>query len=156
MLDVKRELHLDHEDHAALLELLARAVEAKRGQLFLQRCWSAFQENLFDHLDTEERYLFTATVQAHRFEIEQLRSEHRRIRDTVAGLRASIECDALTRPAIDEVRQLLQEHSAHEERSLHRWLEIDEGVMGHRGVLAIRTRRERSSAIKRVVLEESD
>lgn len=30
------------------------------------------EENLYDHLDTEERYLFTVTAQAHGREIEEL------------------------------------------------------------------------------------
>ncbi|HYP76799.1 MAG TPA: hemerythrin domain-containing protein [Polyangiaceae bacterium] len=155
-MDVKRELHLDHEDHVALLKQLTRAVELKRDRTHLQRCWEAFQENLLDHIDTEERYLFTATAQAHRLEIEQLRTEHRRIRQAVDALGVLIELDAVDKRSIDELRSLLQEHSAHEERSLHLWLEMDEGVMGHRGVLAIRTRRERSSALKRVAANEGD
>jgi hemerythrin HHE cation binding domain-containing protein len=146
MMDIKRELFRDHEDHESLLEQLARAVEEQQENAALRECWLVFEENLFDHLDTEERYLFTVAAQAHRLEIEQLRAEHRRIRQAVLGLSVSLELHTLKKSAIDELRALLAEHGAHEERSLHHWLEIDEGILALRGVLAIRTRREFSSA----------
>jgi len=149
-MDVKRELFRDHEDHQLLLEQLDRAIQAGSPTSELRRCWNEFEENLFDHLDTEERFLFSVTAQAHRLEIQQLRTEHRQIRQAVEGLSVSIELNTLNRPAIDELRALLFSHRAHEERSLHRWLEVDEGIMAQRGVLAIRNRRERASARMRV------
>ncbi|HEY3666825.1 MAG TPA: hypothetical protein VGL19_12520, partial [Polyangiaceae bacterium] len=85
-------------------------------------------------------------AQAHRLEIEQLRAEHRQIRQAVVGLSVSIELHTLKKEAIDELIALLRLHNEHEERSLHRWLEQDEGILARRGVLAIRSRRERSSA----------
>jgi len=155
-MDIKRELLRDHEDHESLLQQLARAIETKRPTAELRHCWVAFEENLFDHLDTEERFLFTVTAQAHRLEIEQLRSEHRQIRQAVIGLSVSIELNTLKKQAIDDLRDLMLAHGAHEERSLHQWLEADEGVMAQRGVLAIRSRRERSSARLRLVAKASD
>jgi hypothetical protein len=155
-MDVKRELLRDHEDHEHLLEQLARALETRRPAAELRRYWIDFEENLFDHLDTEERYLFTVTAQAHRLEVQQLRAEHRQIRHAVVGLSVSLELDTLKKQAIDELRNLLLAHSAHEERTLHRWLEVDEGVMAHRGVLAIRSRRERSSVRLRVATKACD
>jgi hypothetical protein len=150
MLDVRRELHRDHEDHEVLLEQLVFAVESRQPFVEVRRCWSEFEENLFDHLDTEERYLFTVADQAHRLEIAQLRAEHQRIRQTVLRLGVSVELNTLKKQAIEDLRALLLAHSAHEQRSLHHWLEIDEGVLALRGVLAIRTRRERASARLRV------
>ena len=155
-MDMKTELLRDHEDHELLLAKLGQALEARRPTAELRRCWTDFEENLLDHLDTEERYLFSVTAQAHRLEIEQLRAEHRQIRQTVVGLNVSPQLDTLNKQAIDDLRVLLLAHSAHEERSLHRWLEIDEGIMAHRGVLAIRSRRERSSARLQVAAKAGD
>lgn len=155
-MDVKRELILDHEDHARLLEQLADAVEAKRDAAQVRQCWLAFEENLFDHLDTEERFLFTTTAQAHRLEIEQLQTEHRRIRQAVVGIHVAIELNVLKKEVIEGLRSLLVAHSEHEERSLHRWLEIDEGILAHRGVMAIRNRRERSATRLRAYTKLSD
>jgi len=145
-MDVRTELLQDHADHEELLADLAHAIEARQSGAELRRLWSTFEDNLFDHLDTEERSLFTVAAQAHRLEIEQLRSEHRRIRQAVVSLSVSIELNTLKKQSIEELRQDLRAHSEHEERSLHRWLEADEGVLAYRGVLAIRSRRERSSA----------
>lgn len=156
MIDVKRELFRDHEDHDLLLEQLADSLQAKQATAKLHQCWVAFEENLFDHLDTEERFLFTVTAQAHRLEVEQLLAEHRRIRQAVVGVSVLVELDKLKKEAIDDLRALLLAHRAHEERSLHRWLEVDGGVMAHRGVLAIRSRRERSSARMRVAAKVGD
>jgi iron-sulfur cluster repair protein YtfE (RIC family) len=155
MLDVKRELHRDHEDHLVLLEQLAFALESSQPPEELRCCFRAFEENLFDHLETEERHLFTVAAQAHRREIAQLRSEHERIRQSVELLNGRLETSSLRKQAIDDLRALLQAHSAHEERSLHRWLEIDEGILAVRGVHAIRTRRERASARMRVAAKVS-
>jgi len=156
MMDIKRELQLDHEDHAILLQQLAEAVEEKRNAAHLRQCWTAFEENLFDHLDTEERFLFKTTVQAHRLEIEQLQTEHRHIRQAVVAISVSIELNTLQRQAIEDLRRLLLTHSEHEERSLHHWLEIDEGVLARRGVMAIRNRREGSAPRLRAYAKLTD
>ncbi|HKO50112.1 MAG TPA: hemerythrin domain-containing protein [Polyangiaceae bacterium] len=149
-MDVRRELLRDHEDHEVLLAQVASSVEAKQSAAQLRRCWLAFEENLIEHLDAEERFLFTVTAQAHRLEIGQLRLEHRGIRQAVLTLRMQLEHNRLEQEAIDELRALMLAHGAHEERTLHRWLAIDEGIMAHRGLLAMRTRRERSSPRMRV------
>jgi len=153
-MDVKQELNRDHEDHAILLKQVVNAIEAKRPITELRRCWSAFEENLFDHMATEERYLFPVASQAHRREIEQLRAEHTRIRQIVVLLRASLDLPSSASEGIEELGAVLRAHSAHEEQSLHRWLEIDEGILASRGVLAIRARRERASATTPVAVKE--
>lgn len=150
MNDFKKALSQDHEDHQVLLQHLADSLEARRPGAELQRCWLAFQENLLDELETEERSLFSVAVQAHQLEIERLRAEHRLIRQVVADLSVSIDQQTLKKPAIDALAGLLRAHTEHEERSLHRWLEEDEGFLARRGVLAIRSRRERSSARIRI------
>jgi len=149
-MDIKRELSQDHHDHERLLLQLGQSLEAKEPTAELRRHWVAFEENLFDHLDTEERSLFSVATQAHRLEIEQLRSEHRQIRHAVVGLAVSIDLHTLRKEALDDLLALLKTHHAHEERSLHDWLERDQGVLARRGVLAIRARRERSSARMKV------
>jgi hypothetical protein len=74
----------------------------------------------------------------------------------VLTLRVRLELNTLKKQAIDELRAQLLAHGAHEERTLHRWLEIDEGIMALRGVLAIRSRRERSAARLRVANKVTD
>jgi hypothetical protein len=147
---INHELSQDHEDHEVLLLHLAQALAAKRPAAELRRCWVNFEENLFDHLDTEERTLFAVVEQAHRLELAQLRAEHRQIRQAVIGLSVSIELHTLRTEAIDELRTLLLAHHTHEERSLHRWIETDQGILARRGILATRARRERSSARMKV------
>lgn len=151
MLDIRKELSQDHEDHEVQLLHLAQAVEEKLPADELRRRWVNFEENLVEHLDTEERSLFRVAVQAHRHEIEQLQSEHRKIRQAVIGLSVAVELHRLRKEALDELRLLLRMHTAHEERSLHQWLEADQGILARRGVLAIRARRERASARMKVV-----
>ena len=155
-MDVRKELLQDHSDHEELLVELAHALEAKQSAAALRQLWTAFEENLFDHMDTEERSLFSVAAQAHRLEIEQLRSEHRRIRHSVVSLSVSIELNTLKKQSIDALLEELRAHGQHEERSLHRWLEADEGVLAYRGVLAIRSRRERSSARLRAAAKADD
>jgi len=155
-MDVRKELLQDHADHEELLVELAHALEARQSAAALRQLWVTFEENLFDHMDTEERSLFSVAEQAHRLEIEQLRSEHRRIRHSVVRLSVSIELNTLKKQAIDDLLEELRAHGQHEERSLHRWLEADEGVLAYRGVLAIRSRRERSSARLRAAAKVDD
>ena len=143
--NVRKELSQDHEDHELLLEELARSLQAKRPAAELRASWQEFEENLFDHLETEERSLFSVAATAHGLEIEQLRAEHRQIRQAVFGMAVSIELNTLKAQAIDELRAQLRSHTEHEQRSLHRWLAEDQGVLALRGVLAMRSRRERSS-----------
>jgi len=145
-MDIRQELNRDHEDHEILLMQVAYALEARRPSAELRRSWSAFEENLFDHMAAEERYLFTVATQAHRREIEQLRAEHQQIRQVVMRLGATLEDPCPAHEAIEDLRALLRAHCVHEEQSLHRWLEMDEGILASRGVLAIRARRERASA----------
>jgi len=144
-MDVRKELSRDHEDHEELLLRLRHAVAECQSVTELRRCWLAFEENLLDHFEAEERSLFNVAVQAHRVEVAQLRAEHRLIRQALVALRASLELNALKPEAVDSLLAQLQAHSAHEACSLHRWLELDEGILARRGVLAMRSRRERSS-----------
>jgi hypothetical protein len=89
-------------------------------------------------------------------EIERLRTEHRQIRHVAVGLSVAAELHSLKRPAVDELLGMLRAHNDHEEHALHRWLEEDEGVLARRGVLAIRSRRERASARVRVSAKVGD
>lgn len=145
MSNVTKELAQDHEDHEQLLLQLATTLEAGWPPCELREGWAAFEENLFDHLETEERSLFNVAVQAHALEIEKLRAEHRQIRQSVLGMSVSVELYTLKGSAIEELRLMLRAHIEHEQRSLHRWLEVDQGILAHRGLLAIHSRRERSS-----------
>ncbi|MEP7051861.1 MAG: hypothetical protein ABJB12_15965 [Pseudomonadota bacterium] len=56
---------------------------------------------------------------------------------------------------IEELQALLRSHSEHERRSLHRWLEQDEGILARRGLMEIRSRRERSVSRLRVAAKIS-
>ena len=151
MTNLQQDLLQDHEEHELLLEQLAAALETGRPALELRECWADFEENLFDHMAAEERFLFSVTSQAHRMEIEKLRTEHRQIRQVALGLSAFVELGSLKKEALDELAALLHAHTEHERRSLHLWLEQDEGILAQRGVKAIRSRREHSSPRLRVL-----
>lgn len=155
MTNVQAELTRDHEDHDRQLQYLAAALEAKRPVSELRECWADFEDNLLDHMATEERALFRVTAQAHRLEIEKLRSEHRQIRQAASEVSLSLELNAPNGQAIDELQALLRSHSEHEQRSLHLWLEQDEGILARRGLLEIRSRRERSASRLRVAVKLS-
>jgi hemerythrin-like domain-containing protein len=135
--ELKKYLSQDHEDHDSL--------EAKRPAAELRGFWVEFEQNLLDHLETEERALFSVAAQAHPLEVETLRAEHRQIRQAVFGMSVSVELHTLKKAAINDLILLLHSHTEHEKRSLHCWIEADESVLARRGVLAIRSRRERSS-----------
>jgi iron-sulfur cluster repair protein YtfE (RIC family) len=153
--NVQKELSQDHEEHELQLQYLTDALEARRPMSELRECWADFEDNLLDHLATEERYLFKVTAQAHRLEIETLRSEHRQIREAASEVSLSLELNAPNRQALDELQALLRSHSEHEQRSLHHWLELDEGILARRGLLEIRSRRERSASRLRVAAKIS-
>jgi len=152
---IQEELSRDHEDHELQLQYLATAIDAKRPLSELREYWADFEENLFDHLATEERALFRVAAQAHRQEIAKLLAEHWQIRQVAAQVSLSLELHQVERPAIEELLALLQAHSAHEQRSLHLWLEQDEGILARRGLLEIRSRRERSASRLRVAVKLS-
>lgn len=154
--EVRKQLTQDHEDHERLLKQLAASLEAKRPPAELRERWSEFEANLFDHMETEERSLFSVAAQAHRLEIEKLRSEHRQIRQALFGMAVSVELHTLKKNTIDELLDLLHAHTEHEQKTLHHWIEVDEGIMARRGVLAIRSRRERSSARLRAASERDE
>ena len=138
---IKERLSKDHEQHERLLQGLAHAVEARVSPENLRRSWLRFERSVLDHLEAEEHSLFSVFSQVHGGEILALRSEHRRIRYAVIELSVSVELHTVKKSAIDSLMSLLREHVEHEDRTLHEWLEKDEGISSRRAILAMLARR---------------
>ena len=156
MQNVKEHLQKDHQEHERLLRRLMRAVDSSASPDEVRKCWVRFERNLLDHLLAEERSLFTVVVQAHREEVEALHTEHRRIRCLVWDLSVSVEQHRASGSEIDKLIATLQQHTEHEEQSLHKWLEMDEGICARRGLSAMLERRARASEQFSVLEEPND
>lgn len=141
MLTVKERLSKDHEQHERLLQGLADAVEARVSPEDLRRSWVRFERSVLDHLEAEERWLFSVFSQVHGSEILALRSEHRKIRYAIIELSVSVELHTAKKSALDGLMSLLREHTEHEDRTLHEWLEKDEGISSQRAILTMLARR---------------
>lgn len=128
-----------------LLLQLAEAVDNILPPEELRARWRKFQDSLLGHFDAEERLLFAVFAQGHRAATQRLRAEHRTISQAAAALSASIEQNTLQRSAVEELLSLLRAHTQHEARTLHCWLEQDEGSLARRRVLAFQQCREGST-----------
>jgi hemerythrin superfamily protein len=156
MQNVKEYLQKDHQEHERLLQRLRRAIDTSASPDEVRQCWLPFERNLLDHLLAEERSLFTVVVQAHREEVEALRAEHRRIRYLVSDLSVSVELQAVRKSEIDRLLEMLRKHTEREEQSLHKWLEMDEGICARRGLSAMLERRARATEQFSVFDEQID
>jgi hypothetical protein len=141
---VTAQLAQDHEEQEELLRELAESFAAGESPGSLRQRWQAFESSLLGHIDAEERSLFCVFSHSHRGEIDALRAEHRAIRYALIELSVCIELHSLKGSAIAVLRQLLHDHAQHEDRSLHRWLEQDEGIGSRRGILAMLAHRQRA------------
>ncbi len=112
-------------DHRALEQLLAQLTSAIEGADSSELCeqWTRFEQNLRDHLDTEERCLFPLVAHEHRSEVESLRSDHQHIRHALSELGVAVDLHTLRKAAIDELIVYLQEHARREDRTLYQWVE---------------------------------
>lgn len=136
-------------DHFALEELLGKlnsALEANDNAAELCSLWTRFEQNLRDHLDTEERCLFPLVASAHRSEVEALRAEHRHIRGALAELGIKVDLHTLRKASIDELIDYLRQHAVREEHSLYTW--VDQDPAAHRGLRAMFERRFAQTAVK--------
>jgi hypothetical protein len=148
MLTATEYLARDHEEHEQLLCNLVRAMARDISPEEVRAAWLPFEHSLLEHLDAEERSLFCVFTQAHRSEIDALRSEHRRIRYAVIELSVSMELHSVKKAALDDLLALIRAHTVHEHRTLHKWLDEDEGISSRRAVLAMLARRtERTRAL---------
>jgi len=129
-------------DHRALEELLAQLTGAIEGANPPALCeqWTRFEQNLRDHLDTEERCLFPLVAAAHRNDIEELRAQHQHIRRALSELGLAVDLHTLRKASADELIVYLQRHALQEDQSLYQWL--DESVAAQRGLRAMFERRE--------------
>ena len=76
------------DDHRALEQLLTQLTSALEAgdSADIGEVWTQFEQNLRDHIDTEERFLFPLVASEHRGEIEELRREHQHIRCALGEL----------------------------------------------------------------------
>jgi len=144
----KEHLSKDHEEQEHLLRGLARGLETGVPPDELRRRWSLFEHSLLTHVEAEESLLFPVFAQAHRSEMLALRAEHSGIRWATIELSVSIELHTVKKAAIDHLIDLLREHGEHEHRTLHTWLDEDEGISSRRAILEMVARREREQPDK--------
>lgn len=130
-------------DHRALEQLLAQLTSAIEGAGASELCeqWTRFEQNLRDHLDTEERCLFPLVTHDHRSEIERLRGDHQHIRQALSELGVAVDLHTLRKAAVDELIVYLQEHAQREDRTLYQW--VDESPAAERGLRHMFARRAR-------------
>ncbi|HEY3254975.1 MAG TPA: hemerythrin domain-containing protein [Polyangiaceae bacterium] len=128
-------------DHRALEELLSRLTSAIEGAGPAELCeqWTRFEQNLRDHLDSEEYCLFPLVAAAHRQEVEDLRAEHQHIRSALTELGVAADLHTLRKASVDELIVYLQQHALREEHSLYQW--VDHDVAAHHGLRAMFARR---------------
>ncbi len=128
-------------DHVALEELLAQLTSAIEGANPPELCeqWTRFEQNLRDHLDTEERCLFPLVDSAHRSDVETLRAEHQHIRRALSELGVAVDLHTLRKASVDELIAYLRRHALREDRSLYEW--VDDSAAAQRGLRALFERR---------------
>lgn len=148
MYDVKRQLFSEHEQIEFSVRYLARAARAGANTAALRECWLSFELNLLEHLIAEEQHLFGVAEAAECTGIDALRAEHFEIRRALFELRRSVALGQMDLERLEALRKLLVAHSAHEKRSLYRWLEQSESSGAASQALEQRTKarvtRERS------------
>ncbi|HEX2672021.1 MAG TPA: hemerythrin domain-containing protein [Polyangiaceae bacterium] len=120
--DIKAHLNSDHRDLEQLLARLTSAIEGADSSELCEQ-WTHFEQNLRDHLDTEERCLFPLVAHEHRGEVASLRSEHQHIRQALSELGVAVDLHTLRKAAVDELIVYLREHAQREDRALYRWIE---------------------------------
>jgi hemerythrin-like domain-containing protein len=145
MNDLKRRLTDDHSELARQLQALARSVDANDPTCDLNQCLARFEGSLRDHLDTEERCIFPEVASAHRAEVEELRAEHRHIRNALTELGLAVELHTLRKASVDQLIAFLDRHAARENDSLYDWLEQASSPGPRRGLLAMFERRQRAT-----------
>ena len=141
--EVKKRLLSDHNALEELLTQLTGAIEGANPPALCEQ-WARFEQDLGDHLDTEERWLFPLVASAHRDAIEELRVEHQYIRRALSELGLAVELHTLRKASVDELIVYLQRHALREDHSLYEWL--DESVAAQRGLRAMFNRRERKAS----------
>jgi hemerythrin-like domain-containing protein len=145
MNDLKRRLADDHAELERQLQALARSVDADDPACDLSQCWTEFEASLRVHLDTEERCIFPEVASAHRPEVEELRAEHRHIRNALTELGLAVELHTLRKASVDELLAFLSRHAARENSSLYDWLEQASSPGPRRGLLAMFERHQRAT-----------
>lgn len=119
MNQLQAKLAEDHEEINAALRCLAEDVEAPcAGEL--QATWAAFEGRLTRHLEAEERFLLPLIEASDPDEVQRIRADHARIRDSIAGLGIAIELHTARQPQIAELIQFLQAHAKHEDEAFYR------------------------------------
>ncbi|HYQ44440.1 MAG TPA: hemerythrin domain-containing protein [Polyangiaceae bacterium] len=119
--EVKARLLSDHRALEELLSQLTCAIEGADAPALCEQ-WTRFEQNLRDHLDTEERCLFPLVASAHRDDVERLRAEHQHIRKTLSELGVAVDLHTLRKTSVDELISYLQQHALREDHSLYEWL----------------------------------
>ena len=119
---IRLELRRQHAAIAeALKDLLRLASDADPRAL--QLAWSAFEHELFRHLEFEETSLFPVTEEAHPDEVRAMRADHDRIRDVVCELGLLCDLHAVRKRAVERLVSMLATHAEREDATLYRWVD---------------------------------
>jgi hemerythrin len=153
---IKDDLCRDHEAHERMLVNLVESIDRNTSPKEFRLAWARLEKDLLEHLDAEEHSLFCVFTQAHQHELITLLGEHRRIRHAVIELSVCAALHTIKREALDSLLALLREHTRHEDQTLHKWLDEDEGISSRRGVLAMQARRARALEEERGSREQAD
>jgi hypothetical protein len=87
----------------------------------LSRFWTAFERELRDHLAAEESSLLPAFGETHLHKARALRQDHAQIRELVEEIGLRIDLHLLRARAVDQLIDLLREHTLREEAWIDAW-----------------------------------
>lgn len=132
---LRQTLSGDHRRLDALFTELTDASEAGVGGDVLGELWTRFTQGLLAHLAAEEAVLFPLLAPRHPAEIRELRADHDRLRDALAGLDVEVDLHLIRHPTVVSLIGQLRDHAAREERTLYPWADEAFGAEAHRPVL---------------------
>jgi hemerythrin-like domain-containing protein len=133
---IRLELRRQHACIAeALQDLLRLASDADPRAL--QLAWSAFERELFQHLEFEETSLFPVTEEAYPDEVRAMRADHDRIRDVVCELGLLCDLHAVRKRAVERLVSMLRRHGEREDATLYRWVDEQAPVETRRHLLRL-------------------
>ena len=109
-------------DHQRLDKLFERLLDDVRSGdwTLCQATWSAFEAQLLEHLETEERFLLPSFKHEHAIETAGLQDEHVNIRRLLADLGVRIELHSLREQHVQRFIEFLRAHAAREEALIYR------------------------------------
>jgi hemerythrin-like domain-containing protein len=120
-----RQLCEEHEEIEKWFDFVVE--EAREGDWYsCYEAWHPFASLIERHMQFEERRLFPAverSMPGGAQLVNELTREHQQIRDQMFKLSLDIELHMASADRIAEMVALLRQHAAHEDESLHPWVQ---------------------------------